>query len=50
VVNGYGLGEVHHGGYSELARMTAHARLDDVPSLAAEILTGKIRGRVVIDL
>ena len=31
-------------------RMTAHARLDDVPSLAAEILAGKIRGRMVIDL
>jgi hypothetical protein len=30
--------------------MTSHARLDDVPFLAAEILTGKIRGRMVIDL
>ena len=35
---------------AKLNSMTAHARLDDVPSLAAEILTGKIRGRVVIDL
>jgi hypothetical protein len=30
--------------------MTSRARLDDVPSLAAEILEGKTRGRVVIDL
>ena len=35
---------------AKLNSMTAHARLDDVPSLAAKILTGKIRGRVVIDL
>jgi hypothetical protein len=35
---------------AKLTRMTAHATLGDVPSLAAEILTGKIRGRVVIDL
>ena len=34
----------------KLNSMTAHARLDDVPSLAAEILTGNIRGRLVIDL
>ena len=35
---------------AKLNSMTAHARLDDVPSLAAEILAGKIRGRMVIDL
>jgi acrylyl-CoA reductase (NADPH) len=35
---------------AKLNSMTAHARLDDVPSLAAEILTGNIRGRLVIDL
>jgi hypothetical protein len=30
--------------------MTSRARLDDVLALAAEILAGKTRGRVVIDL
>jgi len=35
---------------AKLNRMTSRARLDDVPALAAEILAGKIRGRVVIDL
>jgi hypothetical protein len=30
--------------------MTSRTRLDDVPALAAEILAGKTRGRVVIDL
>jgi acrylyl-CoA reductase (NADPH) len=34
----------------KLKSMTSHARLDDVPTLAAEILAGKTRGRVVIDL
>ena len=35
---------------AKLNRMASRARLDDVPALAGEILAGKIRGRVVIDL
>ena len=35
---------------AKLNSMTTRATLDDVPSLAAEILAGKTRGRVVIDL
>jgi acrylyl-CoA reductase (NADPH) len=35
---------------AKLNSMTSRARLDDVPALAGEILAGKIRGRVVIDL
>ena len=35
---------------SKLNAMTSRARLEDVPSLASEILDGKTRGRVVIDL
>ena len=35
---------------AKLNRMTSRARLDDVPALAGEILAGKIRGRLVIDL
>jgi acrylyl-CoA reductase (NADPH) len=35
---------------AKLNSMTSRARLEDVPSLAAEILAGKTRGRVVIDL
>ncbi|HYA36479.1 MAG TPA: zinc-binding dehydrogenase, partial [Candidatus Binataceae bacterium] len=34
----------------KLATMTSHSKLDDVPRLAGEILAGKTRGRVVIDL
>ena len=34
----------------KLNAMTSRARLEDVPSLASEILDGKTRGRVVIDL
>ena len=34
----------------KLRTLTSHARLDDVPRLGAEILEGKVRGRVVIDL
>lgn len=34
----------------KLAAMTVHAGLSDVPRLAPEILAGKIRGRVVIDI
>ena len=35
---------------AKLNAMTSRARLEDVPSLATEILDGKTRGRVVIDL
>jgi acrylyl-CoA reductase (NADPH) len=35
---------------AKLNSMTSGAKLDDVPSLATEILAGKTRGRVVIDL
>ena len=35
---------------AKLNSMTSRARLDDVPALAAEVLAGKTRGRVVIDL
>lgn len=35
---------------AKLNSMTSRARLDDVSALAAEVLAGKTRGRVVIDL
>ncbi|MGH6737184.1 MAG: MDR family oxidoreductase [Methyloceanibacter sp.] len=35
---------------AKLSSMTSRARLEDVPFLATEILAGKTRGRVVIDL
>ena len=35
---------------AKLKSLTSHARLDDVPAIAADIIAGKIRGRVVIDL
>jgi acrylyl-CoA reductase (NADPH) len=35
---------------AKLSGMTSRAKLEDVPSLATEILRGKTRGRVVIDL
>ncbi len=35
---------------AKLEALTSHASLDDVPAIAADILAGKIRGRVVIDL
>jgi len=35
---------------ARLEALTSHAKLDDVPAIAADILAGKIRGRVVIDL
>jgi acrylyl-CoA reductase (NADPH) len=34
----------------KLAALTSHARLEDVPAIANDIIAGKIRGRVVIDL
>ncbi len=35
---------------AKLAAMTSRATLEDLPRLAGEILEGKVRGRVVIDL
>jgi acrylyl-CoA reductase (NADPH) len=35
---------------AKLNSMISRARLEDVPDLANQILAGKIRGRVVIDL
>jgi acrylyl-CoA reductase (NADPH) len=35
---------------ARLEAMTTHARLEDLPRLGAEIVEGKVRGRVVIDL
>lgn len=35
---------------AKLKELTRHAGLDDVPAIAADIIAGKIRGRVVIDL
>ena len=35
---------------AKLATMTSRATLEDLPRLAGEILEGKVRGRVVIDL
>lgn len=35
---------------SKLAALTTHITLDDVPRVAAEIVAGKVRGRVVVDV
>jgi acrylyl-CoA reductase (NADPH) len=35
---------------NKLAALTTHVKLEDVQSIAAEIVQGKIRGRVVVDL
>jgi acrylyl-CoA reductase (NADPH) len=35
---------------NKLAAMTVHAGLSDVPRLAPEILAGKVRGRIVVDI
>jgi hypothetical protein len=35
---------------AKLKKMTSRARLEDVPSLATEILAGRTKGRVVIDI
>jgi acrylyl-CoA reductase (NADPH) len=35
---------------AKLNKMTSRARLEDVPSLATEILAGRTKGRVVIDI
>ena len=33
-----------------LAALTTHVKLDDVPRIAAEIVAGRVRGRVVVDI
>ena len=35
---------------SKLAALTTHVKLDDVPRIAADIVAGKVRGRVVVDV
>ena len=35
---------------SLLAKLTTHVKLDDVPRIAQEIVQGKVRGRVVVDV
>ena len=35
---------------SKLAAMTSHVKLADVPRMAAEIVAGRIRGRIVVDI
>ncbi len=34
----------------ELAALTTHVKLDDVPRIAEEIVRGQVRGRVVVDI
>jgi acrylyl-CoA reductase (NADPH) len=34
----------------KLAALTTHVRLEDVPAIAADIVQGKVRGRVVVDI
>jgi acrylyl-CoA reductase (NADPH) len=35
---------------TKLASLTTHVKLDDVPRIAEDIVAGKVRGRVVVDL
>lgn len=35
---------------AKLAALTTHVKLDDVPRIAADIVAGKVRGRVVVDV
>lgn len=35
---------------SKLRALTTHVKLDDVPKVAADIVAGKVRGRVVVDI
>jgi acrylyl-CoA reductase (NADPH) len=35
---------------NKLHALTTHVLLDDVPHIAAEIVEGKVRGRVVVDV
>ena len=34
----------------KLRGLSRHVKLDDVPMVAADIVAGKVRGRVVVDL
>jgi D-arabinose 1-dehydrogenase-like Zn-dependent alcohol dehydrogenase len=34
----------------KLAALTTHVKLEDVPQVAEQIVQGKVRGRVVVDL
>jgi acrylyl-CoA reductase (NADPH) len=35
---------------AKLAKLTTHVKLEDVPAVAADIVQGKVRGRVVVDI
>jgi acrylyl-CoA reductase (NADPH) len=35
---------------AKLAAMSAHVKLADVPRIAADIVEGKVRGRIVVDV
>lgn len=35
---------------AKLKELTTHVKLDDVPRIAADIVAGKVRGRVVVDI
>jgi acrylyl-CoA reductase (NADPH) len=35
---------------AKLDRMSSHIKLEDVPRVGGEIVSGKVRGRVVVDL
>ena len=37
-------------GMAKLKSLTSHVKLEDVPHIAADIVAGKVRGRVVVDL
>ena len=34
----------------KLHALTTHVKLEDVPRIASEIIEGKVRGRVVVDI
>jgi acrylyl-CoA reductase (NADPH) len=34
----------------KLRSLTTHVKLDDVPRVAADIVAGQVRGRVVVDI
>ena len=35
---------------TKLHALTTHVKLEDVPQVAADIVAGKVRGRVVVDV
>jgi acrylyl-CoA reductase (NADPH) len=41
---------VHDLDLTKLHALTTHVKLDDVPKIAADIVDGKVRGRVVVDI